>query len=204
MDESRLNHYRKKLLRERERVLNIISTMKENEAINSTEEISSELSFYDNHPSDLASELNDMERGKALQGNEMNIINKIDDSIKSIDEGTYGVCKRCGKEISSERLEFIPYAKYCVHCQNEISNIEKADRSLRPIEERTLKTPFSYGYNDHEDKQVEFDAEDSYQAVAIFNKIRDDEDYYYDGDEDYDVEPIEKISNEQYKNQLPD
>lgn len=204
MDESRLNHYKRKLLSERERVLNIISTMKENEAINSTEEISSELSFYDNHPSDLASELNDMERGKALQGNEMNIINKIDDAIKSMDEGTYGVCKRCGKEISSERLEFIPYAKYCVHCQNEISTIEKADRSLRPIEERALKTPFSYGYNDHEDKQVEFDAEDSYQAVAIFNKIRDDEDYYYDGDEDYDVEPIEKISNEQYKNQLPD
>lgn len=204
MDNKKIQYYKHKLLKERKNALDTIELMKNNEFVNSTEEISSELSFYDNHPSDLAAEVNDMERGKALKANEISIIKKIDEALVGVDEGTYGICKGCGKKINEERLDFLPYAQYCVKCQNEITTKESIDRSVRPIEEQVLGNPFGYGYNDYdEEDEVGFDSEDSYQSVEVFNRIRNIEEFY-DRDKDYVVEPIEKISNEQYRNQLPD
>ena len=33
-----------------------------------------------------------------------------------LDEGTYGVCDRCGREIASERMQALPWAVLCVTC----------------------------------------------------------------------------------------
>lgn len=203
MNKDKMVYFKKKLLKEREKVNKLISDIKEYDNVNSNVEFSSELSFYDNHPSDLASEMNDLERGMALKEHEVSIIKKIDDAISDINEGNYGICKSCGKEISSERLDFVPYAQYCVECQNNLNSKASSDKGNRPIEESVLENPFGYGYNDYSvNEDIEFDAEDSYQGVERFNKLKNIYEYY-DEDEEY-VEPIEKISNEQYKNSLPD
>jgi RNA polymerase-binding transcription factor len=41
----------------------------------------------------------------------------LDDALRRIDAGDYGECVMCGKEISIARLEAIPWARYCVECQ---------------------------------------------------------------------------------------
>ncbi|REK09061.1 MAG: hypothetical protein DWQ37_19585 [Planctomycetota bacterium] len=41
----------------------------------------------------------------------------IDDALARIGDGSYGICKRCGKHIASERLEAIPHAGLCVRCE---------------------------------------------------------------------------------------
>ncbi|QAA32042.1 TraR/DksA C4-type zinc finger protein [Clostridium manihotivorum] len=203
MDGRDLDRYRIKLNSEKERVLSLIKQLKENEAVDSYAEIASELSFYDNHPADLTTETFDFERGKALKGNEKEILRKIDDGIKAIDEGKYGVCKRCGGEISKERLDFLPYAEYCIKCQNVIGSIKEYRSNRRPVEESVIGNPFGYGYNDfNEYEKVGFDAEDSFQSVDYFNRINNVFDNY--DDDDMYVDPVEKISNEQYKSQLPD
>ncbi len=46
----------------------------------------------------------------------------INFSLKRIHEGTYGVCKYCGKEISRERLEIRPTSSSCVECKRKFSN----------------------------------------------------------------------------------
>jgi YteA family regulatory protein len=203
MDEEKLDYYKKKLLLEKRRTDKLIQRMKENETINMNVEMSSELSFYDNHPGDLGSELNDMERGMALKEHEISIIKKIDDSLKEIEKGTYGCCNMCGVNIPEERLEFIPYAQFCVKCQNNLNSRADTEKANRGQEEDALGKPFGYGFNDFdEDENTGYDAEDSYQDVMIYNrreKIYEE----YDEDDDY-VEPIEKISNEQYLKQLPD
>ena len=43
-------------------------------------------------------------------------IEQIKQAIHRIDDGTYGVCSVCGTSIASERLEAMPYATNCVHC----------------------------------------------------------------------------------------
>jgi YteA family regulatory protein len=203
MNSQKLEYYKKKLIKERKNVQDFINQMKNNETINMNFEMASELSFYDNHPSDLASEMNDMERGMAFKEHEITVMKRIDDALKSIENDSYGICQNCKKEIPEERLEFMPYAQFCVTCQKELNTIKSEDKLNRPIEETVLDNPFGYGYNDfNEDGEIGFDAEDSYQAVQRFNQY--DNTFELDNDDMDYVEPIEKISNQQYKNQLPD
>ena len=199
MEKEKLQYFKKKLISEQTRVHNLIDQMKQNGGINSNSEMASELSFYDNHPSDAASELFDKTKGLALKGNEMSIANKIEDALKSIEDHTYGKCKSCGAAITYERLEFIPYAENCVLCQKSIGNNKVAEQNNRCVEEDVLGTPFRYSNSG----EVGIDAEDIYQVVERFNKLEDVAEFYDDDDDGY-VEPIEKISNQQYKNQLPD
>ncbi|MCJ7690335.1 MAG: TraR/DksA C4-type zinc finger protein [Clostridiaceae bacterium] len=199
MDKEKAQYFKEKLISEKSRVNSLINTMKQNGVINSNSEMASELSFYDNHPSDSASELFNKEKGLALKKNEVSIINKIEDALKSIENGTYGKCKSCGINIIEERLEFIPYAENCATCQNTIDRNKPAEQNNRPVEEEVIGTPFRYSYSG----EVGIYAEDTYQIVEHFNKLEDTAESYEE-DEDGYVEPIEKISNEQYRNQLPD
>lgn len=204
MDKERLEYFRARLIKEKNRVYELLNQMEENETINSNSAMSRELSAYDNHPADTATEMFDKERGLAFKENELSIIKKIDDALASVEYGTYGKCKMCGREIMEERLEFIPYAQFCVGCQNEVTDSRPEEKHNRPIEEYVIGYPFGYGFNDYDkDEKVIFDAEDSYQAVDRFNRLDDQLEWYTDTDDAY-VDPIERISNQQYKSQLPD
>ena len=198
MNNKKNEYFRKKLLDEKKRVNDLLRQMKDNDVYNNAA-IASELSYYDNHPGDLGTEIFDIEKGRALKSNEISILRKIESALEAIENGEYGICKLCGKKINEERLEFIPYAEYCIECQNNLSSLKP--HKDRPVEEEVLGNPFGYGYNDFTD-DVGFDAEDSYQAVEKFNRMNNI-DEFYDGDDDY-VEPIESISNQEYKSQLPD
>ncbi|MFL0195079.1 TraR/DksA C4-type zinc finger protein [Clostridium sp. WILCCON 0269] len=198
MDDKLLQSLKDKLKLQKDEACHLLKQMEKNETIKSNTEVSSELSCYDNHPADNAGNIYDKERGMAFQKNEEIIIRKIDDAFKSIENGTYGICKKCGRNINKNRLESIPYAQYCIDCQKSIDNVKPAEKRNRPAEEDVLRHTLDCGYNN----QVEFDAEDSYQSVGRFNKRKNIVEEYEDEAEEY-VEPIERISNEQYKNQLP-
>jgi len=52
------------------------------------------------------------------------MIADIDQALQRIDDGTYGICERCGKEISDRRLEAVPTARYDAACQEIIEQEE--------------------------------------------------------------------------------
>lgn len=55
---------------------------------------------------------------------------KIDESLRKLDEGSYGTCEDCGEEISTERLRVLPFAICCRDCQEireEAEAIEKME-----------------------------------------------------------------------------
>lgn len=201
MDKEKLTFFKEKLKKEKIRVNEIIEQLKDNGMTKYNSEVASELSFYDNHPADMATEVSEIAIGRALEANEISMLDKINDALRYIDEGSYGKCKSCGKDIDEERLEFLPYAENCINCQDVISDIKTFNSNQRVVEESVIGKPFGDGFNHHSKGEVGFDGEDSYQAVESFNKLDGIEEYYYE-DDDY-VEEIEKISNEQYKNQLP-
>lgn len=41
----------------------------------------------------------------------------VDQALQRVDEGTYGLCKACGKEIGEARMEFRPTSRYCIDCK---------------------------------------------------------------------------------------
>lgn len=201
MNQEQLNFYKNKLNEEKRRVNGIIDKLNNNGMTKYNAEVSSELSFYDNHPADIATEVSQIGVGRALEANETSLLDKIEGALRSIDDGSYGKCKECGKDIDKERLEFLPYAENCINCQDVISNIKTFNSNKRVVEESVIGKPFGEGFNHHNKYDPGFDAEDSYQAVERFNQLDNIEEYYYE-DDNY-VEEVEKISNQQYKNQLP-
>ncbi|SFA88182.1 TraR/DksA C4-type zinc finger protein [Clostridium frigidicarnis] len=196
------DYFKNKLIKEKKKVEALIDQLKENEAIDSNEEFASELSTYDNHTGDLGEELFNKEKSIAIKGNEYHILNKIETALKSIENEKYGICEGCGKNIPKERLEFLPYANQCVKCQEKENELQSDNVLSKINKDEFLKNPFSYGINDYRDKTY-FDCEDSLQSVDRINYIDGVPEYEYDNDEVY-VEPIEAISNEEYKKQLPD
>jgi len=51
-----------------------------------------------------------------LMDGERKILIEIDDAIRRIRDGAYGICEGSGEPIKKERLEAIPWARYCVDC----------------------------------------------------------------------------------------
>lgn len=47
-------------------------------------------------------------------------IRDIDAALEQLARGDYGVCARCGEEISPKRLEVRPFSRYCVDCKTEV------------------------------------------------------------------------------------
>lgn len=56
---------------------------------------------------------------------ESRLLRNVRAALRRIDQGTFGVCARCEEEISPKRLAAVPWAPYCIRCQ------EEADRSQR-------------------------------------------------------------------------
>lgn len=48
-------------------------------------------------------------------------------AIRRIDEGTYGVCLRCDSDISPKRLNAVPWAAYCLNCQDFAEHLQERD-----------------------------------------------------------------------------
>lgn len=205
MNKEDFTYYKNKLNQEKKRINDLINQLDDNGMTRFNAEVASELSFYDNHPSDIASETFEVEKGRALEANERALLDKIDDALRAIDEGSYGRCQKCGKEIDKERLDFLPYALNCIECEDVVSTIKTYNSNQRVVEESVIGNPFGHKSRYGDKDEIGFDEEDSYQSVGRFNEVRNAPEYEYEYDDaDTYVEEIEKISNEQYKNQLPD
>jgi len=73
-----------------------------------------------NHLADDATEVFTRERNLAVRNNARDLMVQVEAALQRLDEGTYGTCARCGREIAVERLEALPYATLCITCQSEV------------------------------------------------------------------------------------
>ncbi len=62
-----------------------------------------------------------------LQGH-LERLRNINEALRRLDEGTYGYCEECGREIGIKRLKVLPFARYCVECQGRLEKIQKQAR----------------------------------------------------------------------------
>ncbi len=59
---------------------------------------------------------------------DMKLLREIADALHRIDQGTYGVCLECEEPISTKRLDAVPWARFCVTCQEAIANRPASDQ----------------------------------------------------------------------------
>lgn len=53
---------------------------------------------------------------------------KMDEALRKLEEGTYGICEDCGEPIGPERLKILPFAIYCIDCQERREQLEAMER----------------------------------------------------------------------------
>jgi DnaK suppressor protein len=114
MDEAKLNHFREVLL---EQLRRYSDRARENQ----TDAL--ELALNDDGVKDVADmSLNDVnqEIEYRLSERDSQMVADIDQALLRIEEGSYGTCARCGKEIPERRLEALPTARYDAECQSLI------------------------------------------------------------------------------------
>lgn len=70
------------------------------------------------HPADRDSEGVDVE--VALARSERSVYDEIEAALDRIEAGTFGICERCGREISPVRLDAVPYTSWCIDCATEL------------------------------------------------------------------------------------
>jgi len=56
---------------------------------------------------------------------EAKLLKKIEDALRKIEDGTYGICEVCGKPIGYERLKLRPVASLCIECKRKQEEMEK-------------------------------------------------------------------------------
>ena len=110
--------FRRALLEERARVVVALGHMHD-ENHGSLQDETGEESMFDNHLGDTATATLDREIDYSLEENSEQVLRSIDVALRRIDEGTYGTCETCGRPISEERLEAIPYATQCIDCRRK-------------------------------------------------------------------------------------
>lgn len=121
------------------------------------------LSNAPTHLADFGTEQYMQELNATLLENEEYIRLEVRAALGRLDRGTFGRCERCGREVMAERLEALPYTRYCTPCSAEIAdgapadlNVGRPERGLGDFEPRhDVDAPFTgegdQGMDDRED-----------------------------------------------------
>jgi RNA polymerase-binding transcription factor DksA len=72
------------------------------------------------HLADLGTVVYLQELNATLLENQEYIREEVLTALRRIEEGTYGYCENCGTEIIEERLELLPYTRYCTPCAADL------------------------------------------------------------------------------------
>src|SRR6202162_3889079 len=93
----------------------------------------SEASSFGMHQADAGSDAYDRDFALSLLSQEQDALYEIDQALKRIEVGTYGICEMSGKSIPHARLEAIPFARFTVECQSQLEKQNKQSRVRQSV-----------------------------------------------------------------------
>lgn len=108
-----LNAFRKALEEEREGLRKQARDLEENSFGTPQSEQSGEMSF-DEEFADAGSATFERERDLSISNNIKDLLDKIGRALEKIDDGSFGICERCGNPIEKARVKALPYAPLCI------------------------------------------------------------------------------------------
>ncbi len=117
MDDARLAFFRQQLEEMREKLLA--------DATETVAELGSQTGNIPD-PNDRASMESDRSFELRIRGRERKLLEKIDEALARILDGSYGVCESCGCDIDEKRLLARPVASFCIDCKAKQEKQEKS------------------------------------------------------------------------------
>src|SRR6202521_3455459 len=129
-----LGKQKSKLLQLRDSLLDLMTGVSRDTLRSRAE--GSEASAFGMHQADAGSDAYDRDFALSLLSQEQEPLYEIEEALKRVDAGTYGICEMSGKPIPHARLEAIPFARFTVECQTQSEKQKKAMRVRQPGEEK--------------------------------------------------------------------
>ncbi|RYL92888.1 hypothetical protein [Sporolactobacillus sp. THM19-2] len=126
---------------------------------------SGELSSYDNHPAESATQLYEREKDLAFNKMNKNELKNIQDALDKIENGTYGIDEKTGKKIPRARLKAYPAARTAVQHTTPEHN-----HKVRPAEESVIADLDQSGLAAFRDGG--FDEQNAFDLVSLYNDQR--------------------------------
>lgn len=119
MDKDKLEYFKNLLLQRKKELENHLSEIEGTVRI-SQQDSSGDISSYRTHPADVSSDTESREISSFIVSSVVDRLKKINESIERIEDGIYGICELCGKEIEFDRLKAIPYTTVCIECGKKL------------------------------------------------------------------------------------
>jgi RNA polymerase-binding protein DksA len=123
--EKDIKFFEERLLAERQKILKDMGHLETTVLKVNQRDSSGDLSGYSFHMADAGTDAMEREKAFMFASAEGRILMEIDDALRRLYKGEYGICEICGNPIARARLEAMPYARLCVSCK------EKEERASR-------------------------------------------------------------------------
>lgn len=115
--------FEKLLLAERERLAEGLKRIEESSlGTSGHDRISDSASF-----AEVGTDSFERETALNIASGESEWLSEVDDALKRIEEGTFGTCEGCDRQIPKKRLEVFPSARYCIECQSRLEQYGTLD-----------------------------------------------------------------------------
>ena len=117
--------FKRKLLEIKFNVLEELGYFEEVSLNKSQKESSGDISAYTFHMADLGTDAMEREKAFHFSDSESRLLSRIDKALLRIEDGTFGICQNCNKNIGIERLEAVPHARFCLDCKTQMEEDKK-------------------------------------------------------------------------------
>lgn len=103
-----LLEFKKLVLKKKEEIIDGIKHISEDTLKKSQKDAAGDISGYTYHMADVATDTYDREFSLGLASNDREALYELDDALKKIDEGSFGICEACKSLIRKNRLKAVP------------------------------------------------------------------------------------------------
>src|SRR5919198_370979 len=108
-----IDELRESLLKEQQELRSQLAELEASSFSDPQSDLSGETAF-DEEYADSGTATFEREKDLSLENNVRDLLEKIEKALSRMDEGTFGLCRRCGKPIEKARIKALPYASLCI------------------------------------------------------------------------------------------
>ncbi len=114
-----LAYFKDLILKKRSKVVKNLEYLRSTIVDDTTHEAAGDVSNYSFHMADQGTDAQEREKNFMFAARDEKYLKQLDDALKRIENGTYGICRKTGKLISRERLEAVPTTTISVDAKKE-------------------------------------------------------------------------------------
>jgi RNA polymerase-binding transcription factor DksA len=134
LSDTDLKHFETRLLEERARIMREMGHIENTILKVNPRDSAGEVGGYSFHMADAGTDSMEREISFDIASKEGRLLREIDDALRRIYNGVYGICEASGKPIARARLEALPWARYTIEEQHNMEMKQRAGRLVKEEE----------------------------------------------------------------------